>query len=423
MLETLRSVLSLLSSYGLLLFANGLFGTLIGLRTKMEDFPTEVVGVIAASYFLGLLSGALLGVRVVSRVGHIRAFAAFASIMSVSALLHVLWIQPWAWALFRMAGGFCMAGMVMVTESWLNARSTNATRGRVMSLYMITNYLSAGLGQLVLPLGDPGNFKLFSVASIIFSVALVPVLLTRASAPPISNPRRMSPSELWSISPLGLTGALCAGSVNAAFFGLGPVFAHDHGLDLSATSRFMASVVFGGLLLQWPAGRLSDRTDRRWVIIGMALAAAAAGAALIATAGRVWIGLYVAAVVYGGVSFTVYSLCAAHTNDFADPEARVQTASGLLVAYGIGAFFGPLAAGVLMGWVGPNGLFQFAITVFALLGSLALYRMHRRRARAAGRAPAIALPGGQFTAGVLQSKLRDEMDRHLAQLSGGYRKR
>ena len=190
MWNSIKSVASLLASYGLLMVANAMFGTLLGLRSKLEGFSTEVTGVIMAGFFIGMLLGALYAVRVVASAGHIRSFAAFASIMSVAVLAHVLIIDPVAWFILRAVTGFCMAGMVMIVESWLNERSTNATRGRVLSLYMITNYLGAGSGQFLITIANPDGFQLFSVASIIFSIALVPILLTRATVPRPSAPDR-----------------------------------------------------------------------------------------------------------------------------------------------------------------------------------------------------------------------------------------
>ena len=432
MLHTLRSIFSLLLSYALLLLANGLFGTLLGIRTKLEGFPTAVVGVIAAGYFVGLLIGAFYAVRVVAAVGHIRAFAAFASMMSVSALLHVLWVDPIVWIFIRAIAGFCMAGMILVTESWLNERARNEMRGRVMSAYMLTNYFAAGCGQFLLPLADPAEFQLFSVASIIFSLALVPVLLTRATAPKPVAPERMNFRALWRVSPLGLVGAFSAGIVNATFYGLAPVFAHGVGLTLTETSTFMAAVIFGGLLLQWPVGRLSDRIDRRWVLTGVALATSIACINIYLAAGhglywllptgqgdywvlptgrgRYW--LFTAAVLYGGLSFTVYSLAAAHTNDFADPEKPIQTASGLLVAYGSGACMGPLVAGSLMEYFGPPAMFLYSALVTFLLASFGFYRMYRRAPMAKERqSRIITLPGGQFTAGQLYTAMREQVAR------------
>ena len=423
--QTLSSVAALLSSFGLLLLANGLFGTLIGLRTQIESFSTSVAGLIVAAYFLGLLAGGIQAVRVVATVGHIRAFAAFASIMSVTALGIVLVIDHFAWAALRFVGGFCMAGMIVATESWLNERCTNETRGQVMAFYMITNYLAAGLGQFILPLGDPAEFELFCVASIIYSLALVPVLLTRASAPRPSPPERASMPELWKVSPLGLVGATAAGVVNTNFQGLAPVFAYGEGFTVPETSMFMAAGIAGGLLLQWPMGRLSDRIDRRTVLAGVALGTAGAsfGVGLIAgTAGGAFIGVVVLIAVYGGLSSTVYSLCAAHTNDFAPPDKLAQTASGLLIAYGLGASAGPVLTSSLMEMFGPTTLFMVNAGVHGSLGLFALYRMIRRAPRPkAEQRPIVESPGGQFTSGQLYASMRDQTDRDLARMTGALR--
>ena len=423
--QTLSSVAALLSSFGLLLLANGMFGTLIGLRTQIESFSTAVAGLIVAAYFLGLLAGGIQAVRVVAAVGHIRAFAAFASIMSVSALGIVLVIDHFAWAALRFVGGFCMAGMIVATESWLNERCTNQTRGQVMAFYMITNYLAAGCGQFILPLGDPADFELFCVASIIYSLALVPVLLTRASAPRPSPPERTSMPELWKLSPLGLIGATAAGVVNTNFQGLAPVFAHGTGFTLTQTSTFMAAGIFGGLLLQWPMGRLSDRIDRRTVLAGVALGTAAAsfGVWLITgAAGGTFTGLIVLVAAYGGLSSTVYSLCAAHTNDFAPPDKLAQTAGGLLIAYGLGASAGPVLTSNLMEMFGPTTLFMVNACVHGALGVFALYRMFRRAPKPkAQQRPIVESPGGQFTSGQLYTSMRDQVDRDLARMTGAVR--
>ena len=423
--QTLSSVAALLSSYGLLLLANGMFGTLIGLRTQIEHFSTATAGLIVAAYFVGLLAGGIQAVRVVAAVGHIRAFAAFASIMSVCALGIILAIDHFVWAAMRFIGGFCMAGMIVATESWLNERCTNQTRGQVMAFYMITNYLAAGCGQFILPLGDPADFELFCVASIIYSLALVPVLLTRASAPRPSPPERASMPELWRVSPLGLIGATAAGVVNTNFQGLAPVFAHGAGFSLTQTSTFMAAGIVGGLLLQWPMGRLSDRIDRRTVLAGMALGTAAAsfGVGLVSeAAGGSFTGLIVLVAAYGGLSSTVYSLCAAHTNDFAPPDKLAQTASGLLIAYGLGASAGPVLTSNLMEMFGPSTLFTVNAWVHGSLGVFALYRMYRRSPKPkAQQRPIVASPGGQFTSGQLYTSMRDQVDRDLARMTGAVR--
>ena len=423
--QTLSSVAALLSSFGLLLLANGLFGTLIGLRTQIEDFSTAVTGLIVAAYFLGLLAGGVQAVRVVAAVGHIRAFAAFASIMSVTALGIVLVIDHFAWAALRFVGGFCMAGMIVATESWLNERCTNETRGQVMAFYMITNYLAAGLGQFVLPLGNPAEFELFCVASIIYSLALVPVLLTRANAPRPSPPERASMPDLWKVSPLGLVGATAAGVVNTNFQGLAPVFAYGQEFSVPQISTFMAAGIAGGLLLQWPMGWVSDRIDRRTVLAGVALGTAAASfgvGVITGPAGGSFLGIIVLVTIYGGLSSTVYSLCAAHTNDFAPPDKLAQTASGLLIAYGLGASAGPVFTSSLMEMFGPTTLFMVNAGVHGSLGLFALYRMLRRAPKPkAEQRPIVPSPGGQFTSGQLYESMRDQADRDIVRTPGAPR--
>ena len=424
MLTTILSVLSLLLSYGLLMVGNGLFSTLLGVRTQIEGFSSASVGFIVSAYFAGLLAGAFLATPIVARVGHIRAFAAFASVMSVTALLPVLAVHPLVWAPTRAVSGFCMAGMILVTESWLNERATNTNRGQVLSLYMITNYFASGCGQLFLPLADPSRFHLFSVLAIIYSLALVPVLLTRASAPIPRQPERVRFGELWHTSPLGFVGALSAGLVNSVFYGLGPVFTHAIGFSVTQTSIFMASAVFGGLVLQWPVGKLSDHVDRRWVLVGVACATCLACLGVVAVTGKSVPALYIVGGFYGGLSFTVYSLAVAHTNDFSDPERRVQTAAALLIAYGIGACIGPLVASAAMGQIGPRALFMYSAIITGLLALFGFYRMRRRAPKAKEeRSEIISLPGGQFTAGQLYGSMRNQMDRDLARMTGGYRNR
>lgn len=411
MLSTLLSIRALLLSYGLLLMANGLFSTLLGVRTTIESFSTEVTGMIMGSYFLGLLLGARYAVAVVARVGHIRSFAAFASVMSITALTHAIVIDPVSWGLMRVGSGFCMAGMVMVTESWLNERASNETRGQVLSIYMTTNYAAAGCGQFLLPLADPADFHLFSLTSIVYSLALVPVLLTLSKAPRPAQPHPVNLRKLYRISPLGLIGALCAGMINAMFYGMGPVFTREIGLPLTGTSLFMASVILGGLVLQWPIGKLSDRIDRRYILAGVSFATAIAAVSILAFATAPSMGLYVAGAVYGSLSFTVYSLSAAHTNDFADPEELIQVASALLVAYGIGAISGPVVSAFMMGQIGPNGLFGLSALIAAALGVYALHRSRTRSTKPAeDKAPFVPKPGTQYTSEQIYGAALDQRE-------------
>ncbi|HJN24177.1 MAG TPA: MFS transporter [Rhodospirillales bacterium] len=374
MLHSIRSVATPLLSFGLLLFANGMFNTLLGLRGKLEGFTTETVGFVMAGFFLGLLLGSIYAVRVVGAVGHIRGFAAFASIMSIAVLGHILLIEPVVWFVLRAAAGFCMAGMIMVVESWINERAKKETRGQILSLYMMINYLGSGLGQFMITVADPARFQLFVIASIVFSAALLPILLTTASAPRPTSPKRMNFKDLYKISPLAIIGTLCAGMLGSSINGMGPVFASDSGLPVVGVSTFMASVIIGGMVLQFPVGRLSDSFDRRTILALVAFLTVLAALGVIWAVGKPPVWLFVAGAIFGGFAFTIYPLCASQINDLADPDSLVQVSAGLLLAYGVGASIGPILASQMMGQFGPEGMF---VSNAVLVGSLALFTVYR----------------------------------------------
>jgi len=393
MWSSIKSISSLLLSFGMLLLGNGMIGTLLGIRSRLEEFSMEITGVIMAGFSVGLLMGALYAVRVVADVGHIRAFAAFASIMSVAVLAHVLFIDPVIWFVLRVVAGFCMAGMVMVVESWVNERTTNNTRGQILSLYMITNYLGAGLGQFMLLVGDPAQFQLFIIASMVYSLSLVPILVTRASAPKPSSPQRMKFRELFAISPVGVFGTICAGMANSSLNSMGAVFAKEIGLSIGDVSVFMAAAILGGMALQFPIGRLSDKFDRRTVSISASLATGLAALAVIwATSQPVAI-LFAAVAFYGAVGFTIYPLSASQVNDLAAPDRLVQVAAGLLVAYGIGASIGPIMAAQSMTAFGPAGFFLFIVGVNSALILFTTIRIIQRRPGEKAKAPFMPLGG------------------------------
>ncbi len=405
MFSTLTAVFSLLLSYGLLLLANGLFSTLLGVRTQVEGFPTDQVGFIVAAYFFGLLWGGVFAGRIVARVGHIRSFAAFASLMSVSALLHPLWISVGGWMALRMMSGFCMAGLIMVTESWLNTRASNHNRGQVLAFYMTTNYFAAGSGQFLLSIGDPSQFQLFSLASVIFSLALIPVLLTKAKAPAMTAAARMPLISLYRLAPLGVIGVFCAGLINASVHGLGPVFAVNIGLSEASLSIFMATIIMSGLLLQWPVGHLSDRIGRGplLIVIPIIVSLAAFGMTQVHDFRLILVNVG----LFGAFLFTIYSLSAATANDLAGPEHRVQVAGGLLITYGAGASIGPIIAGQFMGFMGPQGLFAYFALVSLLLALFATFK-RRRGGSPDKRKPFIAIPATQATSNQLYLSAQQE---------------
>jgi len=423
--ETFKSVRALLLSYWLLMLATGLFSTLIAVRTDIESFSVFVTGLVMSSYFFGLLLGALFSAHLVIRVGHVRAFAVYASLMSTASIVHVLVITPPVWMGVRIMTGFCMAGMVLITEAWLNERADNKVRGQLLALYMAIGYAGSGLGQFILPLADPAHFTLFGLVSVIFSLALVPVLVTRAPSPRPASPERTSPLEVYRISPVATIGTVVAGMLTSSLYGLGPLFIRQIGLSLTATSLFMACAILGGLVLQLPIGRLSDRFDRRKVLAGTSFATALACVAVIlsVTVGNMWqqaagqvttgTALYVTAAIYGSLSFTLYSLCAAQANDVTPPDKLLQTAGGLLLAYGFGAIIGPLLGGVIMEAAGPRSLFWYMMALSAGLGAYTLYRI---RVRQPGRRKRVFVPKPEtlYSPETLYNSVRDQIDRDIA---------
>ncbi|GGO85839.1 MFS transporter [Marinobacterium nitratireducens] len=376
MFATARTLTALFSSYGLLLLANGLFTTLTSLRSKLEGFSVEVLGLLMACYFLGMFVGARFAPKQIERAGHIRAFAAFASVLSMSPLIHMLWIDPRVWAVLRYVDGYCLAGLFIVTESWLNARATNETRGSILALYMVVNYLAYGIGQLLLRFSDPGHFDLFAMASIAFSLSLVPLLLTRSQAPAPEPMSRLRIKPLLETAPAGFWGAICAGAINSAFFAMAPIFAQDLGLSVQQISIFMMCGIFGGLFLQIPIGRLSDRIERRRVLAAVSFGTLLLSLAMIELSRlslpNYW--LYGTVFAYGSLAFVIYSLSSAHVNDWSDPNQLMQTSSGLLVGYGSGAIAGPLISGALMGQFGPGALFAYTGVCVFLLMLFAIYQ-------------------------------------------------
>jgi len=404
--KTLGTLGSILFSYGLLLLANGLFGSLLGVRTQVEGFSANLTGLVVAAYFSGLLLGGLYAAQVVTRVGHIRSFAAFASLMSASALMHPLFVDGYAWMGFRLVAGFCMAGMIMVTESWLNETASNKTRGKILSIYMITNYFAAGCGNFLLTAGDPSEFELFSLASIIFSLSLVPVLLTRANAPAPAHAERMHVWQLYRIAPLGVVGVFCCGLVNASINGLGSVFATNSGFDSQQLATFMAVMVMSGLILQWPVGILSDRIGRGPLLVYIPLIVALAAVWQIYAEG--YQALLLGAGFLGAFVFTLYSLSAATANDRVTSSQRVQVAGALLITYGAGAIIGPVVASQFMSLLGPRGLFFYIVLIEIVLCSFAIITRKQRVGSPDKRKPYVVLPSSQATSNQLYVSAHEE---------------
>jgi MFS family permease len=374
--RTLAPFFSLLLATSILLIGNGLLGTLIPLRAGIEHFSTATIGGIGSVYFAGFLAGCVFGPHIVRRAGHIRSFAALAGLASVLPLMHVLVLEPLAWAGFRAIHGFCFAGLYMVIESWLNERATNETRGRLFSVYLVVNLSSLTLGQLVLNAADPATFTLFAVVSILTSLALVPISLTTSVQPAPIASTQIFIAKLYKLSPVGLVGSFIVGVTNAPFWTLGPIFAKDSGLDVFGVSIFMTAAILGGAIAQWPIGKLSDKTDRRRIIFALCIGSAAGEFALIAArAAGAESFLLLAGFLFGVFSLTIYSVCVAHTNDHASRESFVSVSGGLLLAYAVGAIIGPSAASLGTSTYGMPFIFMFGAAVHLSFAVFTGYRI------------------------------------------------
>ena len=378
MLAAISSAWALLLGIALIMLGNGLQNTLLGVRATLEGFGTATTGLVMTAYFVGFVSGSVIVPRLLANVGHVRVFAALASLASGATLVHTVFVTPLSWGLIRVATGFCFAGLYVVAESWINEAATNKTRGQLLSVYMIMVLGGSGSGQLLMNLSDPRSFELFVLVSVLISFALIPITLSVGRAPPFEAPEPIGIRALFRASPLGVTGAFLIGIAHSALYAMGPVFATEIGLDVERVALFIAVALFGGLVLQWPIGWLSDRFDRRRVIV--AIAWVAATASMVAGVGGIdsYTVLIAATALLGGMSMPLYSLCGAHTNDHLTPRQIVAASATLVLVGGIGLTMGPLFAAVLMQAAGPQGIFWLLTLMHACIGAYGLFRMMRR---------------------------------------------
>jgi len=380
MITIATSILPLLLGIGLLLIGIGLQGSLLGLRANLEGFPVPVTGMVMSGYFLGFIIGTFLCPRLIRRVGHIRAFAAFAAVTAAAAVAHGLLVEPWLWGGLRIVTGTAMVGLYMVIESWLNLIAPNATRGRYFAVYTTTTLFAMALGQYLLLADDIGNYRLFSITAILVALAVVPIALTRINQPPMVATPSLGLRQLYHGSPLGVIGALITGLNNGAFWGLGALFAERIGLNAGGIALLMSLTIIGGALLQWPIGHFSDRHDRRSVLLVVSLVGAilAITTYLILDTPAPW--MLLLAISYGGFAFALYGLSIAHANDQLAPEDLLEGARNLLLIYGIGAMVGPTIASLVMARLGAGSLLLFLAANLIALALFAAYRMRMREA-------------------------------------------
>lgn len=390
MLNDLRATWALLIGIGFMMLGNGLQGTLLGLRATMEGFPTFITGIIMSGYFFGILAGSIVAPRLVERVGHIRVFAALASMASISILVHGLHVSPISWTAMRFVTGLSYAGLYVVAESWLNDRASNETRGRILSVYMVITTLGLGCGQFLLNLGDPRQLELFILVSMIASAGLIPILLTAKPAPGFGPTEKMSLKELYRASPLAVISSALTGAAHGTIFGLGPVYAAQILERTDLVSIFMACVLLGGLITQWPIGWLSDRINRRVTlsVLCMVSIVVCIAAMLLAKGSTAY---FVAIAILGGAAIPMYALNVAYANDRLRPDQVVAASSSLVMLTGIGLSTGPIAVSFLMGQFGSSLFFIGIAIFFTLILGFSAWRMRITEAIAPGdQSPVIA---------------------------------
>lgn len=367
MTRTAKTLSSLIFSIILLIGGNAFLMTLLGLRLSIEGVSPGVIGWILVFYSFGFVAGTLFAGRIIERVGHIRAFAVFAAILAASILIYPMEVQAGLWGGLRAIGGFVMAGLMIVMESWFSSKADNQNRASLFAIYQIVFFLSTAGGQVLIRLGDPAGYIPFSLAAILVALAVVPLSLTRRESPTIVQGERMSLRRLYGKSPVGTLGSLVAGLLISAFYAMGPVYANRIGLDVGQVSNFMASAIIAAMVMAWPVGRLCDRFDRYRVMVVTALIAAGCSLAAAFIGGMsAWV-LVLFVGLYMGISATLYPIAVAISNDLMDSHQITAASTALLLSYGIGSCIGPVVSAAAMELMGPAGLFVSNATILGLL--------------------------------------------------------
>ena len=391
MLKIFKNSWALFSGFAILITAHGFQGNLLQVRSVIEDFSFITTGIIMSGYFIGYFVGANMIPNLVSKVGHIRVFAAFASMASLSILLHAVFVNPIVWTMGRFLTGFSLIGVYIVVESWLNDRATNRNRGSVLSMYMFITFTGLAVGTLLLNFNKPEQYEPFILTSLLFSIALVPILLTKRTAPKFKKISFMKINQLYKISPLGTFSMLCTGLIHSAIFGVGAVYATSLNFTIFEISLFLFLITIAGALFQFPIGYFSDKSDRRIILIACTFISSIFCVFSIIASGTSLENMYLASSVgmdkvmflicitfYAGFALPMFTLNLAYVNDFIDKEKFVAAGAGLQIIFGIGAMGGPFLASVFMSQYGANGFFVYLAIFHLLIGMFGMYRITKR---------------------------------------------
>lgn len=363
----------------LLMIGNGLQGTVVGLRGALEGFSATEMSYVMSGYFLGFLGGARLAPRMIGQVGHVRVFAALASLISAAFILYAAVPDVMVWTVLRVLIGFCFSGVYVVAESWINEASTNENRGQTLSLYLIVQMLGVTSAQFMINFANPGGWNLFVLMSVLVSVSFAPILLSAQRTPPFETTKPMTIRAIFAHSPLSCMGMLFLGGIFATLFGMSPVYATEVGLSVQETTIFISMIFIGGMVVQYPVGWLSDRMDRRLLI--MASTAFGAGSLLLSLnfTNELYV-VYALGFVSGGIANPLYSLLLAYANDSLEHDDMAAASGGMIFINGLGAIMGPVIVGVSMEQFGPNAFFILVAVLMAIISAYSGYRMTRRPA-------------------------------------------
>ena len=403
-----RAPLSLFVGVGFIMLAYGLQSSVLGVRAVIEEFSALTTGLLMTGFYAGFFFGSLVTPPLIARVGHIRVFAGLASLASSALLVHPIFLEPVTWASMRLVAGFSYAGLYVVIESWLNEASDNSSRGRLIAVYSVVMQGSIAVGYLLLNVGDPGGFALFTLASILVSLSLVPLTLGYRSTWNSDPPEPMALRQLVRTAPFGVGCAVLIGAAHAIFYSMGAVYGRIVGWTLPEISVFLAAFLLGGMLLQWPIGTLSDRVDRRWVILvcgAVATAFCAMGAWLMTTQ----IDEYALAIVtmgMGGFSLPIYGMCVAFVNDHLKRSQIVAATSLVILLIGAGAAFGPALAGLIMDVAGAPGFYLSLGVLHAAVAAAAVLNLAVKRGVGRQERFSVPMPLGAGTVPPRQAKPR-----------------
>lgn len=361
----------------MLMVGNGLQGTLLGLRGEAEGFSTLELSIVMSAYFLGFLFSSRFTPELIRRVGHVRVFAALGSMVSAVLIAYPVLVDPWAWAVGRVIIGFCFCGVYITAESWLNDASSNENRGKSLSVYMIVQMAGIVFAQWIVSQGDVLGYVLFIIPSIMVSLAFAPVLLSVKPMPAFEATKPMKLRELINASPLACIGMFMLGGVFSAQFGMSAVYGSRVGLTVGEISFFVSAIYVAALVLQYPIGWLSDRMDRRTLIIWVSLLGAAGSMIAFLIPGY-FILIVISGAIVGGMSNPLYALLIAYLNDYLEKEDMAAASGGLLFINGVGAILGPLIVGLMMDVIGDNGFWLYTAVLMAAVGGYGLYRSTQR---------------------------------------------